>query len=86
MTHKSSLKVPTPAVVEKTDQHGSEEITNQKRDVGCHGIRYDEADKLLQPKTSRLMYFFMLFADSLQLSRYVCNQTVPIIYALFWPK
>ena len=47
MTHKSCLQVPTPAVVEKTNQHGSQEVTNQQGDVGCHGVRYDQPDKLL---------------------------------------
>lgn len=59
MTHKSSLEVPTPAVVEKTNKHGSQEITNQKRYVRCHGIRYDQADKLLQRiKQSYIMTTF----------------------------
>lgn len=51
MTHKSGLEVPTPAVVEKTNKHGSQEITNQQCDVGCHGIRYDQPDELLQKVT-----------------------------------
>lgn len=62
MTHKSGLEVPTPAIVEKTNKHGSQEITNQQRDVGCHGIRYDESDKLLQSKTTHVV---STFTDSL---------------------
>ncbi|TNN86428.1 hypothetical protein EYF80_003198 [Liparis tanakae] len=31
MTHKPGLKVPTPAVVEETNKHGSQEVTDQQR-------------------------------------------------------
>lgn len=60
VTHKSGLQIPAPAVVEKTNKHGSEEVTNQQRDVGCHGIRYDKPNKLLQIKKAHVMSTFNL--------------------------
>lgn len=38
VTHKSGLEVPTPAVVEESNKHGSEEIANEQRDVRRHGV------------------------------------------------
>lgn len=58
VTHKSGLQIPAPAVVEKTNKHGSEEVTNQQRDVGCHGIRYDKPNKLLQIKKDPCYVYF----------------------------
>lgn len=58
VTHKSGLQIPAPAVVEKTNKHGSEEVTNQQRDVGCHGIRYDKPNKLLQIKKGPCYVYF----------------------------
>lgn len=58
VTHKSGLQIPAPAVVEETNEHGPEEVANQQRDVGCHGIRYDKPNKLLQIKKGPCYVYF----------------------------
>lgn len=58
LTYKSALQVPAPAVVEKTNEHSSQKITNKQCGVGCYGVRYDEPHKLLQ-RTMRCFCFLV---------------------------
>ena len=48
VSHKSRLQVPAPAVVEETDENGSQEVTDQQGDVRGHRIGDDESHKLLK--------------------------------------
>lgn len=54
-THKASLQVPAPTVVEEAHDQRPEEVPNQQGHVRSHGVGYDEAHKLLATKQRRLI-------------------------------
>lgn len=58
MSHKSSLQVPTPAVIKKTNKHGSQKVSNQQRNISGHCVWYDEANKLLQNEAIKCQKYY----------------------------
>lgn len=46
-THKSSLQVPAPAVVQEANNDSSHKVTNQDGQIGHLNVRHNQLHKLL---------------------------------------